>query len=245
MYTIINNPVHLSTNEMTEFTRIFHTGRYSIITSMPSQDNVPELLTKTLQDRDNYCMILDDPQARFNYFAINYNTTRGEMIVPVGAYGVSDKRQVLFPLVINGTWQVLLMLGKSIFCKACGLADDEAGELYYARLVEWKKQFIHNIFRYYHSFRDGYCAAMAWPVRGTRSDTRTIAESLAFHRSCINGKDREMELYSSKTVDEDSALLKYFKNCLFRWEVVGREELRAPEDIHPNTVTLIKSIVQL
>lgn len=70
MYTIINNPVHLSTNEMTEFTRIFHTGRYSIITSMPSQDNVPELLTKTLQDRDNYCMILDDPQARFNYFAI-------------------------------------------------------------------------------------------------------------------------------------------------------------------------------
>ena len=245
MYRIVSNPLSLSTREMNEFFRAFQHSRFRLVTSDPTKENVPDLLSATLQNKESYCMILDDRNASFNYFSIGYRTTMGEdVLIPVGAYGISSQRKVLFPLVINGIWQILLMLDKDTFARGCAIPETEDSHHYYGKLIQWKKQFIQQVFQYYSTLVPGYCSAMAWPARGEKSATRSIAESLAFHRIIFAGGGKEIELYSTMALEEGSSLVKYFKNCLFRWEVIGRDELRPAELIDPNLVSLVKSMVE-
>lgn len=243
MYKIIKNPADLPKKEMNEFAKIFWDNNYEILTTLPADDNVPDLLSLTLQDEKNYHLILDDPNATFTYFSIKYKTGQNEeIIIPVGAFGITDKWKVRFPLVVNGIWQLLLMVNKDTFCKACNISESNDGNFYFSRLIEWRKEFILNIFKYYLCLDGGFCSGMSWKARGEKSNTRKIAESLTFHRISFS----DMELYSSVHIENNADLVQYFKNCLFRWDVIGRNVLQDqeyPANGNSNIILLVKSII--
>lgn len=239
MEKILIDPSEMDHLGIEDCASAFRSGNYEIITTLPSRENVPHELSKTLQEKANYKIILDDQEAEYSYFSVVYETSSGERIsIPIGAYGISNKKKATFPLVINGTWIKLLKLDKNTFCVGLGINKD--CDLYFSRFLSWKKEFINKIFTYYLN-SSTYCSAMSWKIKGEKSNTRMIAEACGFHRVSFNNN----ELYSKYKLEENSDLLKYFKNCLFRWDIVGRDELQFSTEIHTNVVTLVSSIVTL
>ncbi|TYP74362.1 hypothetical protein [Aquimarina intermedia] len=214
----------------------FTEDTFEIVTTVPSSDNIPLNLSETLQNKENFAVLMEDENANFNYFSIKYPIGKSQSaIMPFGVYGVSDKRNIRFPLVINGIWVSLFMLDEATF--GAGLQICDASELskYYSRFTSWKQQLISKVFNYY--YLSEYNSIMSWPKRGERSFTRQLAEEIGFLWQDFNNN----ELFSSLSLSTSE--IDYVKNSLFRWKVLGENDPNPRPPITPQIIQLITSII--
>jgi hypothetical protein len=240
MTKIIKDPIELSTEEVKQFADALGGNDYQIITSKPTPDNVPQKLSETLRDVNKIRMIMEDPGAEQCYFSIQYRNADGSsVVVPIGVYGVSPKRKARFPLVINGIWITLVSLGKEAFSKGLNLEEEEECSYYFAKFLEWKKGFIRKTFTYYYN--SDYCSAMSWDARGKGSNTRIIAEEVGFNVIEFD----QTAIFSKTNLAKDASMLAYYKNCLFRWKMLSRNDPNQPPHINKNTVQLVRDVVGL
>jgi hypothetical protein len=233
------SPIFLSNKEIDEFSYCFRIGDYEIITTAPSTTNIPDGIAKCFTDVKFYQLVLDDVEADFNYFSIKYETARGgEIIVPVGVYGISRKFKTRFPLLLSPFWRDFLMMNKSIFCHLGEIKENQ--DFYYTKILDLRKDFIRKIFAYYSLLDSTYCSAMAWELRNERSTTRTIAESLKYNRI----EFFKSEIYSSIVIDCDK--WEYLKQCLIDWIHFDKGELeqtQAPDNAVLKLRILARGIV--
>jgi hypothetical protein len=159
---------------------------------------------------------LDDPDAGFAYFSIQFdNRYHQKVTIPIGVYGIGYTNEVRFPLLLNGFWRDFLMAKKDDFCALCGITGQT--DFYYAKILRLRKAFISKIFNYYSSIDTHLCSAMAWDIRGEKSITRIIAESLHYHRT----EFLKSEIYTS--FETTSNTLVYLSECLIKWYEIARE----------------------
>ena len=237
MYKIIKNPVDLSREGIEQFCSAFRTNNYEIVTTIPSDDNVPELLASQHSGK-SYQIILDDPGAEYEFFSIKYKTADNEeMLLPIGVYGISNDKKIRFPLIITRLWQSFLMVSKANFRYMIEVEEGEDHDFYYSRMLELREDFMRNVFRYYYTIDTEFCSAMSWPIRSERSTTRLVAESLNFHRLDYG----KMEVYTSVKISP--AISEYIKNCIYRWSIAieagSQEEPRAL----PNLKLFVRGLV--
>lgn len=235
MVKIIKDPIELTAEGVSQFAAAFRADSYEIITSQPTPENIPQRLSATLSDVSKIRMIMEDPDAGQCFFSIAYQ----DVIVPIGVYGVSPKKKARFPLVINGIWITLISLNQGVLSKLLGLEGEEDCAYYFSKYAEWKKGFIRKAFTYY--FNAEYCSAMSWEARGKESSTRVIAEEIGFY---VYEFDKTA-IYSKLDLSKDPGMLTYFKNCLFRWKVLSRNDPNPPPDINANIVQLLRDTVGL
>jgi len=213
MSLIINNPLDLSVEGIREFAEVLRTKSYEIITSIPTQENTPEI-HPFYQDRNSYQLIMEDQNARFDYFSIAYRTAENEeVIIPIGVYGISGLHSVRFPLIIENFWQQLLKASKDEFKMVSQIKDDQAADFYYAACVQVRNDFIRSIFKYYYSLNPEYTSVMAWEMRGKNSNTKMISLSEGFEIREGSG----CEIHSS--VKNQNSRWTYLSNCYIRWGV--------------------------
>jgi hypothetical protein len=219
MDTIVKNPLGLPDRALEDFAEAFRTNAYEIITLRPTAENTPESLIDSYHDPLTYGHMFSDPQAVFHFFSLRYRPSGyPPTVIPIGVFGESERRNIRFPLVLNGFWQAFVMSTSDTFSQLSQLAAHPGRDAYYARFSALKKSFIHNAFRYYHCTGPQGGAAMAFELRGAKSNTRSIAESLGFHRQEAHG----MEIYNS--VETEPQGWKYLKECTFRWSALLRDK---------------------
>lgn len=240
MITIIKDPGELTSTGVSFFADALKTGNYEITTSPTTPEYTPQRLSPTLQSIQKIRTIMEDPLAEQYFFSIRYQCPeQGTVIVPIGVYGVSHQYRVRFPLVINGIWITLVSLGREAFINGLGLGGNENQARYFSRFVDWKKDFIRKSFAYF--FDTEYCAGMSWVARGPNSNTRIIAEEVGFKRFEFNNT----VIFSKTDLNVNQKMCHYYKNCLFRWKVLSKNDANEPPHINDNTVQLGCDIVGL
>lgn len=238
MEKIIKNPSLESKDDMLEFGEIFRSGRYIITAFASDKDKLPDSVVDEYLRVDTFQRILDDPNAYFNCYGIQYTLENDNKVgIPIGIFGVSDLKEVRFPLLVNLFWQTFLMIDKDRFNLLAGFTNPEERDHYFQQLIQLRKTFITRVFDYFRTAGSIGYSAMAWDIRGKKSNTRNIAEGVGFKRIENNG----FELYSS--LDTPNEKWDYLKNCIIRWGITVDKNKRAELPLRSNVGFFIKSLV--
>lgn len=238
---IVNDPTELSEERIKVFSSAFRKNNYQIVTFAAKSHELSGI-NPLLQTDKSYETVLNDHHATYSGFAIQYQSDNTETQIPLGVYGISPKFNTRFPFLINGFWRIFLMIGKDQFCGLFNIKDSQ--ETYYQSLLDQRAHFIHKIFDYYHTLDDGATSAMAWGLRNKKSLTRTIAESLGYHR--IELQETNDEIYSS--IDLSETQWNYLKSCSARWMNVIPLDQKQPvssgmNQFNEKTILLGRSMV--
>ncbi len=237
MIELINDINVMTDDQIASLVNSFNENSYEIIESAPTRENIPCNLSKTLQNKESYQLLMEDKEADFKYFSIRFPVNNKDIILPFGVYGVSSKRNLRFPLVINGIWVSLFMLDKATFRMGLNITDTQKNDECYGNFLSWKKRLIEKIFTFY--FQSNYNSVMTWVKRGDKSFTRDVAQQVGFYWKTFN----DNEFYSAKELTDEE--FKFAKNALFKWKVLSENEPNPRPPVTRQIISLISGVVGL
>lgn len=151
--------------------------------------------------------LFNESASGVRYIYFYYQGHQGPSALCVGAIGYNEKKELAYPLTINGFFNGFLSLSPDNYSKIKG---QKATEEEYMQYIEIKNRLMADFFNGFKT-----CAgtvAMVWPRRTKKSNTRIVAENLGFHRYEMS---TWAECYTNREVDEQ--MQSYIESCIDRF----------------------------